>query len=185
MKITFQRAETLNKLKELIKTNSNDYFNSVTRNNKSIYVAYTPINGFNSVRIETNNKIYGFIKESLTDQEKEQELQILFNDKEELYHFNKDEIIKMDRLIEQQEIKKLSFKNVNYDDVKIIMENTTLNEYKDIVGFALKLKDSLNNKNDDGIWNYTSSLLYMFKLGVMQGKREERKKNKRKVNILN
>ena len=174
MEITVQRAETFNKLKELIKTKSNDYFNNIARNGKNLYVAYTDMEGFNSVLMENDNKAYGFIKESLTDEEKEQELQILFNDKEELYHFNKYEMIKMDELMEQQEIKKLSFKNVNYDDVKIIMENTMLSEYREIIEFALKLKKILNNNNDDGIWNDTSALSYMFKLGVIQGKREER-----------
>lgn len=177
MEITEQKALTQARLMNLIKTKGDDFFTKVASGNKVIHLAYEDTAGFLSFMVAGKDKTYVFIHEKLSDKQREAELRLILEGKG-LYYFSSAEINKMNKLSEQQERKKLSYKSINYDDVNIIMENTILREYREIVEFAEKLNEFLNREYD-GSWNDNSKLLYMFKLGVMQGKREERARRKK------
>lgn len=179
MIITEQKALTQDRLMNLIKTKGEDYFTKVTFNEKVAYVAYTDTTGFLSFMVTCKNKTYVFIHEKLTEKQREAELKLIFEDKE-LHYFSSDEIKKMNELAEQQKLKKKVIQNITYGDAKNIVENYELT-FGELTG-AIDLMDIIKefNKfnNNDVKWNAGCAMAFAFKLGVMQGKREERSKRK-------
>lgn len=179
MGITEQKALTMTRLEDLVKTKNKNYFTKVTQGDKTLHVAYTNTEGFLSVIFYDKDKTYVFIKESLTDKQREAELKLIFDDKE-LQHFNSDEINKMNTLAEQQKLKERVIKNITYGDVKNIVKNYDLT-FEEVLG-TIDLMDIIKkfNKFDNGDlkWNTACVMAFAFKLGEMHGKREERSRRK-------
>lgn len=180
MEITEQKAVTMARLEDLVRTKSEDYFTKVTQGDKTLHLAYTNTEGFLSVIFSDKDKIYAFIEESLTDKEREAELKLIF-DNRELHYFNSDEIMKMDKLAEQQKLKKKIIKNITHGDIENIVKNYDLT-FGEVSG-AIDLMDIIKkfNKfdNNDIKWNTACAMAFAFKLGEMQGKREERSRSKK------
>lgn len=182
MENKIQKAETIDRLKNLIRNSGEGFFKKVTRGEKTLYVAYTNVNGFLSLLINGHGKTYAFIKESLTDEDRAKELNILFDDKE-LHYFSKNELKQMEELAEQQELKKKIIKNITLGDVKTIVENYDLT-FAELTG-SVELIDIIKrfNKFDNGDtkWNTACAMAFAFKLGEVYGKREERARRKSQV----
>ena len=179
MKITEQKALTMSRLEKLIKTKNEDYFTKVICGDKTFDVAYTNTDGFLSVIFTEKDKTYVFIHEKLSDKQRESELRLIFDDKE-LHYFSSDEINKMNELAEQQRLKKKVIKNITFGDVKTIVENYELT-FAELTG-SVELIDIIKrfNKFDNGDikWNTACAMAFAFKLGEMQGKREDRSRRK-------
>ena len=177
--ITEQKALTMARLENLVRTKSDDYFTKVTRGEKTLCVAYTNTDGFLSVILSNKDKMYAFIKESLTDKQREAELKLIFDNKE-LHYYSSNEIVKMEELVEQHKSKKKVIKNITHGDIENIVKNYDLT-FGEVSG-AIDLTDIIKkfNKfdNNDIKWNTACAMAFAFKLGEMQGKREERSKRK-------
>ncbi len=179
MSITGEQIETFNKLMKIIKTGEENCFKNISINEKNIFIAVVEMKSYKSFLIELNNKIYGFINKVLSEEEREQELQILCSDK--LEYYNDKEFKELKKLAVLKELKEMSFKSIKFKDLNVIIDNTTLREYFEIGDFEEKFNEFLNCEHDWICNDYRSKFLYMFKLGVMQGKREERHKRRKLV----
>lgn len=168
------RTKAYNKLVNLIEIMNEDLYIKKIYNNKVYYIAYVGIEGFKSFLIGGRDKIYLFIEESLTEQERIKELDYVFNGN--MDYFDIEEIEKIKAIANTP---KLQLKLLNYEDVEIVTENATLEEYSQISIFNKELDKFFDFT--DRMWNIESKLLYMFKLGVMQGKREERARKRSKT----
>ena len=67
----------------------------------------------------------------------------------------------------------MKFKLINHDDIETVLANATFGEYSQIKIFSDEIDEYLM-RIDRTSWDIYGKLLCMFKLGVMQGKREER-----------
>ncbi|MDB2076545.1 hypothetical protein PMZ66_13085 [Clostridium paraputrificum] len=161
------RAKIYKKLVSFIESVSDDVYFKKVYNGKVYYIAYTSIDGFRSFLIGGSDKIYLFIEEELTEQERVKELAYVFNGNMDYY--SNEEVEEIKRIANSPN---LQFKLINNEDVEAIISHATLDEYGQIGIFSNELNKFLNSTNRG--WNTTSKLVYMFKLGVMQGKREER-----------
>jgi hypothetical protein len=64
------------------------------------------------------------------------------------------------------------------DDLQIAMKQSSLKELQ----IVLQLKECMDKNQDEtfeGLWSNIPKMLFFYKLGVMQGKREERLKRKK------
>ncbi|URZ08944.1 hypothetical protein [Clostridium felsineum] len=176
MKITEQKAETKEMIFNLLRTKEENGFQEVTRDNKTICVTYADIKGFLSFIVNRGGKTYAVIKESLSTEEREAELKLIFDDK--LHYFTKSEVNKMNEILLCKRRKGFSFKSINYDDIKIIENESTIGEFMNVLKLSEELDLIQNTKDME--WSMNFKLLCMFKIGVIQGKREERMKKQRR-----
>lgn len=179
MEITEQKALTQARLMNVIKTEGEEFFTKVTCGNKVIHVAYTDTTVFFSFMFADKDKTYVFIDKNLSDKQREAELKLIFDDKE-LHYFSYDEIVRMEELVEQHKSKKKVIKNITHGDIENIVSNYDLT-FGEVAG-SLSLIDIIKkfNKfdNNDAKWNAACAMAFTFKLGEMQGKREERSRRK-------
>lgn len=170
------RAKAYNKLVNLIEIMNEDLYIKKIYNNKVYYIAYVGIEGFKSFLIGGKDKIYLFIEEELTEQERIKELAYVFNGN--MDYFDNEEIERIKEIANKQKLKEIQFKLINHDDIETVLANATLGEYTQIRNFSDKI-DEILKSTDRTSWDIYGKLLYMFKLGVMQGKREERARRRR------
>ena len=86
------RAKIYNKLINLIEVMNEDLYIKKIYNNKVYYIAYVGIEGFRSFLIGAKDKLYLFIEEELTEQERIEELNYVFNGN--MDYFDNEEIKK-------------------------------------------------------------------------------------------
>lgn len=73
---------------------------------------------------------------------------------------------------------KYSIENVTKEDITIATKyNATFGELRSTVDFVERLENEVFTSSDP-MWNKMCMVLYAYKLGVMQGKREERARRK-------
>lgn len=180
MEITEQKALTQARLMNLIKIKGEDFFTKVTSGNKVIHLAYEDTTGFLSFMVTSKDKTYVFIHEKLSDKQREAELRLIFEDKE-LHYFSFDEIKKMNELAEQQKLKEKVIKNITYGDVENIVKNydLTFGEVSGAISLVEIVKEIDRFTGNDDKWNMACAMAFAFKLGEMQGKREERFRRKK------
>jgi len=73
----------------------------------------------------------------------------------------------------------MKFKSINHDDVETVFANATYREYSQMKIFSDEIDEFLM-RTDRSDWDIYGKLLCVFKLGVMQGKREERSRRRGK-----
>lgn len=67
-----------------------------------------------------------------------------------------------------------SIENATKEDIEIVAKyNATFRELRSTVDFVERIENQVFT-SDDEIWNKMCMVLYAYKLGQMQGKREER-----------
>lgn len=67
-----------------------------------------------------------------------------------------------------------SIENATKEDIEIVTKyNATFGELRSAVDFVERIENQVFTSNDE-IWNKMCMVLYAYKLGQMQGKREER-----------
>lgn len=174
MEITEQKAETKKKIFDILKTNGKNIFQEISRNNKTIYVAYIDLKGFLSFVVGKNGKTYAFIKDSLSEENKKAELQLIFDDN--LHHFTEAEVNKINEILLEKRRESFSFKSIRYNDIKNINSYSKLNEYIDMSKLSKELDIVVDSQGIE--WDINFKLLCIFKMGIIQGKREERAKHK-------
>jgi len=173
------RAKTYNKLINLIEVMNDDLYIKKIYNNKVYYIAYVGIEGFRSFMIGSGDKMYLFIKEELTEQERIEELNYVFNGN--MDYFDNEEIEKIKKISNDiEKSRKMKFKSINHDDIETVLANAAFKEYSQIRAFSDEI-DKYLMSTDRLDWDIYGKLLYMFKLGVMQGKREERARRRSKI----
>lgn len=72
---------------------------------------------------------------------------------------------------------KVKLSDITYDDVQSVIKSTTLREYLEVKKLSDILDKFLDN-DFDGNLNDVTKLLYIYKLGFIQGKRNERLRKK-------
>lgn len=178
MENKIQKAETIDRLKNLIRNSGEGFFKKITRGEKTLYVAYTNVNGFLSLLINGHGKTYAFIKESLTDEDRAKELNILFDDKE-LHYFSKNELKQMEELAEQQKLGNNVIENITPGDIKNLVEKCQMTFDEINAGYVfINIIDKFNKYKSGTEWNNACNMAYVFRLGIIQGKREERARRK-------
>lgn len=172
------RAKTYNKLVNLIEVMNEDLYIKKIYNNKVYYIAYVGIEGFRSFLIASRDKLYLFIEEELTEQERIKELKYVFDGN--MDYFDNEEIKKIKEIADDiEKSRKMKFKSINHDDIETVLANATLKEYSQMKIFSDEIDEFLMS-TDRTSWDIYGKLLYMFKFGVMQGKREERARRRGK-----
>ncbi|WP_294378923.1 hypothetical protein [uncultured Clostridium sp.] len=159
-------------------------FEKLICGDKEVYVSYADTTGFHSVLYKIKDKTYLFIDNKMSEKDKKAEIKFVLRG-DGLHYYSKEENEEMRKVAKKVELKKMQFKLINYDDVENIMNNVMFGEYLRMREFAEKVEELANIEYEPETNNKYATMLYMFKLGVMQGKREERTKRKRHTQLLN
>lgn len=76
---------------------------------------------------------------------------------------------------------KYNIENATKEDIAIVAKyNATFGELRSTVDFVERIEKEVFTSNDQ-MWNKMCMVLYAYKLGVMQGKREERARRRSKI----
>lgn len=179
--ISEKRIEIHDYLIDLInKLDEKEYKKIKIKDNKDVYIKYVPLKYFRSYKLEYKKRIYLFIKEQLSDKEKENELEYFLNGK--LDNFTIKECKKN---IREYEINRNMPKLINLKDIDRILKNITYGEINDTQNFLAMLKQYINDYDDSCRFKSVYFYALIFKLGNIQGKREERaRRRKNKNNYL-
>lgn len=178
MDISTQKAITKVMLVNKFKEEGKEIFSKVTHNNKSINVAYEVTTGFKSFMIIHENEKYVFINERLSEEERQKEIQTIIEDKE-MHYLTNDDIKTMDDLLYKKSCDEMNYKSIRYGDFKTVSNNATYKEFVEMRKLVGAIHNIMDKENDIR-WRIDKIFVYLFKLGEMQGKREERQKNKKK-----
>lgn len=173
MNIKEKRARAIKKINELIKVMDDSMYEKREYNGQVYNIAYIGMEGYLSYQIKQGNKIYLFVKEDLTEKQREEEF--IYAAKNKLRVQSKEELEELNNLA----LKDFKYKNVNYDDVDNILKNMHLD---DIIE-ALKFKNEVGEIINNGLNVPSIGVLIttIFNLGVIQGKREIRQRKAKAV----
>lgn len=167
------KAKAIKKINELIEVMDDSMYEKKEYNGQVYNIAYIGMEGFLSYLIKKNNKIYLFIKEDLTEKQKEEEF--IYAAKNKLRVQSKEELEELNNLA----LKDFRYKNVNYDDVDNILKNMHLGDIIEALELRKEVRKIINNGIN--IPSIDVLIATIFNLGIIQGKREVRKRKAKAV----
>lgn len=168
-----KQQQEVERLTKLINSKGNSIFRSIMVEDKEIYVSYEDMASFYCVLYDINNKIYAFIDRKLSEAAREVEIKRIFKKIGVTYH-TKQEI--------RNKLKDMRYGLIGYDDIQNIMQHSTFWEYGRIREFSEKVEELFKSEYEVNASDKYAIMLYLFELGKMQGKREERAKKKNTYN---
>ncbi|MDU4750437.1 hypothetical protein AB2T96_20600 [Clostridium butyricum] len=168
-----KQQQEVERLTKLINSKGNSIFRSIMVEDKEIYVSYEDMASFYCVLYDINNKIYAFIDRKLSEAAREVEIKRIFKKIGVTYH-TKQEI--------RNKLKDMRYGLIGYDDIQNIMQHSAFWEYGRIREFSEKVEELFKSEYEVNASDKYAIMLYLFELGKMQGKREERAKKKNTYN---